>query len=165
MAELVPTPGVSRSRRPNAATPAAINPDGAQSLISPCGWSATQLSLPPWPPGTQRAPDLMAYLRTIARAQRSYVGDGWVTYDASFRRQAAASKFLDWSQIDQNLYAEAFAGRAKTTVRCHHCLSEFHRPEQCQYAPDPPRPPQNLTPHTSGQPREVCRLYNDPRGN
>ena len=59
-----------------------------------------------------KAPELMAYLRAIVHAQRTYYGDGWVTYDACYRRQAAASKTLNWSQINFTLYNEAFTGRA-----------------------------------------------------
>ncbi len=52
-----------------------------------------------------KAPELMAYQRTIVRAQRTFTGEGWVTYDACYRRQAAARKTLNWSHIDFNLYS------------------------------------------------------------
>ena len=44
-----------------------------------------------------KVPELMDYLRAIVHAQRTYYGDGWVTYDACYRRQAAASMTLNWS--------------------------------------------------------------------
>ena len=56
---------------------------------------------------------LMAYQRTIVHAHRSFVGNGWAIYDTCYRRKAAATKSLDWGQIDFTLYNETFAGRAK----------------------------------------------------
>jgi len=38
-----------------------------------------------------KTPQFMAYLRTIVRAQRTFTGDGWVTYDSCYRRKAAIS--------------------------------------------------------------------------
>ena len=43
--------------------------------------------------------DLMAYQRIIIKAQRTFMGDGWMTYDACFRRKAAFNKSLDWGQL------------------------------------------------------------------
>ena len=42
--------------------------------------------------------EFLSYLQTIVRAQRTFVGDGWVTYDMCFRRKAAAAKSLEWGQ-------------------------------------------------------------------
>lgn len=73
----------------------------------------------------------MAYQRTIIKAQRCFVGDGWVTYDSTYRRAAAAAKSLDWGLIDFSLYNETFTGRARAIARCQHCLSEHHESKDC----------------------------------
>ena len=116
-----------------------------------------------------KAPELMAYLRAIVHAQRTYYGDGWVTYDACYRRQAAASKTLNWSQINFTLYNEAFTGRAKPLQRCMYCLSEHHRSADCRDAPDAPPRKRVLLGRNElaldGPAVQLCRLYNDPNGN
>ena len=63
-------------------------------------------------------PEFMAYLKTIVHASKSFLGDGWVTYDSCYRRKAAVTKSLNWSQVDFTLYNETFAGRAKIMPRC-----------------------------------------------
>ena len=91
-----------------------------------------------------KAYELVSYQRTIIAAERDYEDEAWVTYDTCFRRQAAARKDLNWSQIDFTLYNQSFAGRAKSKSRCRHCLSEFHRSAVCDYAPESPPPPKRL---------------------
>ena len=59
------------------------------------------------------APEFMAYQRTIVHANRSYSGDGWVTYDLCYRRAAALHKKLHWSRVDFSLYNETFTGKPK----------------------------------------------------
>ena len=66
------------------------------------------------------------YLRTIMKAHRSFIGEGWITYSMAYRRNTAASKSLDWSQVDFTLYNETFTGRVKSIVRCGYYLSESH---------------------------------------
>ena len=111
-----------------------------------------------YPDKTQQ---LMAYQRTIVHAHRLFVGDGWALYDACYRRKAAATKSLDWGQIDFTMYNETFAGRAKAVQRCRHCLSEFHSALSCPNAPQPPvssgRP---FAERGSLQAKEVCCLFN-----
>ena len=57
------------------------------------------------------------YLCTIMKVHRSFVGDGWITYNIAYRRKAASSKNLDWSQVDFTLYNKTFTGRPKSVVR------------------------------------------------
>ena len=121
-----------------------------------------------------KAYELVSYQRTIIAAERDYEDEAWVTYDTCFRRQAAARKDLNWSQIDFTLYNQSFAGRAKSKSRCRHCLSEFHRSAVCDYAPESPPPPKRL-PQGRGdsqrlesrnqQATELCRLFNGTSGN
>ena len=142
-----------------------------------------------------KAAELLAYQRTILCAHRDFEGEAWATYDTCYRRQAAAKKSLDWSQVDFNLYNQTFAGRARIKRRCRFCLSEYHRAADCYYAPDTPpahssrswqeegpRAPQRssreFSPgymYQSHTPRfqsqqvnqsiETCNLFNKPRGN
>ena len=73
----------------------------------------------------------MAYQKTIIRAHRSFIGEGWVVYDSCFRRKAANTKNLDWGEVDLTLYNETFVGRAKILQRCNICLSELHATSEC----------------------------------
>ena len=100
-----------------------------------------------------KATELWAYQHTILCAQRDFDGDAWLTYDTCYRRQAAARKCLDWSQVDFNLYNQTFAGRAEAKNHCKLCLSEYHRTTECYYAPDPPPAPLCSRVHEQGMPR------------
>ena len=117
-----------------------------------------------------KVPELMAYLKTIVHAHKSFTGEGWVTYDACYRRKAAAVRSLEWSQIDFTLYNETFAGRARAIVRCRHCNSDLHSSAHCSLAPEQTRP--DPAPHGSERSRfdakaghQVCQLYNHRTGN
>ena len=124
----------------------------------------------------QKAPELFAYLRRIINAAQKYEGAAWVTYDRVFRRQAAARGTLDWSQEDQALYNEVFAGRARQCTRCRHCLSEHHATETCPDTPVFPfafpqlsmtsaAPMGNMTQTRPPLARsgELCRKFNENR--
>jgi hypothetical protein len=119
--------------------------------------------------------ELMAYQRTVVRAQRTFAGEGWVTYDTCFRRKAAATKSLDWGQVDFTLYNETFTGRAKALSRCKFCSSEHHTSVECQFAPDA-RSGKRTSPKQSGYSgyskfesnrpsSNVCHLFNHRAGN
>ncbi|KAL5467344.1 hypothetical protein EMCRGX_G031557 [Ephydatia muelleri] len=69
------------------------------------------------------ASNLWAYLQRIVRCACTFDGHSWVTYDRLYRRQAAASRTLNWAVEDQTLYNEAFSGRAKPVARCKPLLS------------------------------------------
>ena len=84
----------------------------------------------------EKMPELMAYQKTIVRAHRSFIGEGWVTYSLCYRRKAAYCKSLDWGQVDFTLYNETFAGRAKVILRYSYCLSEHHASNERAFAPD-----------------------------
>ena len=136
---------------------------------------------------TTRYPDkcaeLWAYQATIIKAHRDVEGDAWVTYDMCYRRQAANSKSLDWSQIDFTLYNQTFAGKARIKHRCGWCLSEYHPTHNCDFAPDnmatrhpqwgrtlkPPADSMRPSRTPFRQPQqdsiEVCNLFNTDRGN
>ena len=58
----------------------------------------------------QHIGDFMAYQRTIIKASKNFEGTAWVLYDRCYRRRAAATKSLEWANIDSALYNEAFTG-------------------------------------------------------
>lgn len=105
--------------------------------------------------------ELMAYQRTIVKAHKTFIGEGWITYDACYRRKAALTKSLDWGQVDFTLYNETFTGRAKSLPRCQYCLSEYHMSASCSYAPDnPPSPPARPRQDHASRSVQLCQLYN-----
>lgn len=118
-----------------------------------------------------KAPELMAYMRAIVHVQRTYIGEGWVTYDACYWRQAVAIKTLNWSQINFTLYNEVFTERAKPLPRCSYCLSEHHCSADCQGAPDVLTPSRKCMSVGRNEPMldlsavQLCRLFNDPSRN
>ena len=81
-----------------------------------------------------KVPQLMSYQKTIVKAHRTYAGQGWVTYDIAYRRQAANTKSLDWGVIDFTLYNETFTGQAKAIPRCKFCSSELQASNECDHA-------------------------------
>lgn len=124
-----------------------------------------------------KAPHLAAYLRIITNASRNFEGSAWASYDAAFRRQAANRRSLDWGRVHQDLYSQAFTGRARLAPRCRYCLGGTHSSADCTFAPtdsrQPVRPAGQATLSIGRQPMtrpqssavEICRLYNHSGGN
>ena len=111
----------------------------------------------------------MAYQRTIIRAHRSFVGEGWITYDSSYRRKAANTKSLEWGKVDFTLYNETFTGRARALP--HH--TPYSSDQHSSAAPADVFNPTDMhrggppykTPQARDHPRSVCGLFNSHRGN
>lgn len=113
-----------------------------------------------------KTPQFMAYLKTIVYASKSFSGDGWVTYDACYRRKAATTRSLDWSRLDFTLYNQIFAGRAKALPRCRYCNSELHKSADCPIAPDGPERVSLVSrPEAPRALSYVCQLFNSKGGN
>ena len=111
----------------------------------------------------------MAYQSMIIRCYKDFEGLAWVQYDRAFHHQAAVSKNLDWSQVNTTLYSLCFAGRAKRSSICAHCLSDNHTSENCPEAPSAPTstPARRTSLGTStsrSASSEICRLYNAKEG-
>ena len=108
------------------------------------------------------AQDFTVYQCTIVHASRSYSGEGWVTYDMCYCRNAAFRKSLHWSQVDFTLYNETFTGKAKITPWCKYCVSEHHKSHECLYDP------QSVSPSSQGNRTDAPMpfyLYNSHSGN
>lgn len=73
--------------------------------------------------------------RTVIKANRTFVGDGWGTYDTCFRQKSTFNKLLDSGQLDFTQYDETFAGRAQSTQKRYYRVNELHRTANCTYAP------------------------------
>ena len=58
----------------------------------------------------------MAYQSTIVKCHSDFEGSAWMAYDRAFKRQAAAKKTLNWSQLNPTLYSLCFAGKVKTDI-------------------------------------------------
>ena len=50
-----------------------------------------------WP---KQVPEMMAYMMHIIRTSQEYEGLSWFIYDEAYRRQAAATKHVEWSKIN-----------------------------------------------------------------
>ena len=111
---------------------------------------------------SHKVAQLMAYQATIIKCYTDFEGSAWMAYDRAYRRQAAAKKSLDWSQLNPTLYSLCFAGRAKRDLVCTNCLSHDHKSEDCSEAGRPnkfrDRPRYSNTRNDSSA--ELCRLFN-----
>ena len=86
--------------------------------------------------------EMMAYQTTIIREARRCGGAGWQGYDNMFRQHAANLPSIDWSKVNNSLFAVTFMaqqnGRGKT---CELCLEPDHVAAECALAPAKPREP------------------------
>ena len=57
--------------------------------------------------------ELMAYMANIHKASMEFAGQFWVRSDSTFRWQAAASGYRQWSSINASLYSLWFTGKTK----------------------------------------------------
>ncbi len=53
---------------------------------------------------SQRARELIQYMDTIRRAARDFGGQGWLSYDVSFRQEQAHMPTRSWATLDHTLY-------------------------------------------------------------
>lgn len=60
----------------------------------------------------ERVRNLLAHFSLITKASADYEGTPWLSYDAHFRRIAAATSLNDWSQVDASIWTQYF-GKAK----------------------------------------------------
>ena len=65
-----------------------------------------------WP---ARITDLLKYQLLIMRTAQQFAGSTWLSYDRTFRRQAAASNQTDWSYMNSELYSFHVSAAAAVT--------------------------------------------------
>ena len=80
---------------------------------------------------------LLAYQTTVVREARRCGGAGWQGYDTMFRQHAAtAGREVDWSQLNNSLYAVTFLAQQNHKGKtCLHCLETDHVAHECALAP------------------------------
>ena len=81
----------------------------------------------------ERVADLLGYMINIIRASQDFEGSAWVTYDNTFRRQAANNKQKIWSNINTSLFSLCFTSKARTSRRCDFCFTsdQTNSPHRC----------------------------------
>ena len=86
----------------------------------------------------EKTKELLAYQTMIVSEARRLGGRGWLLYDAQFRQQVSSFSAVDFSRINQSLYATTFlayggGGRQKV---CPDCLMSDHAYEDCALHPN-----------------------------
>ena len=84
-----------------------------------------------------RVADLLKYQLLIMRTAQQFSGSAWLSYDRAFRRQAAAYKLTDWSQMNPELFHFYVSG----------CISVEH--------PTVAPPVQSVSPTKPSRPADV----------
>ena len=109
-------------------------------------------------------PELIAYMIEIVGQAKRFRGKTWVLYDATFRRQTAASGNRQWSEVNGTLHASCYSGEAPSGLGCEICLAGSHTTRECSLrgieagSTSQMPPPLTLQGPPSG---EVCRLWNE----
>ena len=83
--------------------------------------------------------EMWAYQATMIAEARRCGGRGWLLYDAAFRQQAAAATNLervDFSRINQSLYATTFLAYGGRGQFCTTCMQPDHTAEECALHPN-----------------------------
>ena len=78
--------------------------------------------------------DMLAYLRLVVREANRYGGNGWLTYDAVFRRNQQGET-RPWNFLDSSLHTAYIAGQGSgVRVPCKFCNEADHAPGDCALA-------------------------------
>ena len=73
-----------------------------------------------------RVGDMLAYMRLIVREASKFGGNGWLTYDAVFRRNQEGLS-TPWNYIDASLHQVFITNQqGKVVVPCKHCYEVDH---------------------------------------
>lgn len=73
----------------------------------------------------ERVADRLGYMINIIRASGDFEGSAWVTYDDTFRRQAANNKDMKWSNINSSLFSLCFTNQDRAGKRCGFCFRSY----------------------------------------
>ena len=117
-------------------------------------------------------PELIAYMLEIVGQAKRFRGKTWVLYDATFRRQAAASGNCRWSEVNSTLHESCYSGEAPSGLGCELCMSSAHSTRECALrgrdngttSPGPPTAGYNRPGWWQLPPSgEVCKSWNENR--
>lgn len=75
------------------------------------------------------APQLFQYQLTISRATDAYKTSAWLKYDIQFRSGMAIDRSKRWDQVDPNIWALSFTGKARPV--CNICNVAGHTATVC----------------------------------
>lgn len=80
--------------------------------------------------------ELLVYMGNIHKASMEFAGQSWVHYDVTFRTQAAATGYRQWSTINALLYSLCFTGKVAVKPHCEFCFSVAHATQDCPTTAD-----------------------------
>ena len=80
--------------------------------------------------------ELLVYMGNIHKASIKFAGQSWVRYDVTFRTQAAATGYRQWSTINASLYSLCFTGKVAAKPHCEFCFSVAHATQDCPTTAD-----------------------------
>lgn len=83
-----------------------------------------------------KAKELWAYQATMISEHRRCGGKGWSVYDALFRQQITSMEAVDFSKINQGLYATTFLAYGGRGQFCQSCLASDHNHSECALHPN-----------------------------
>ena len=82
----------------------------------------------------ERTMEMLAYMRLMIREAHKHGGNGWLTYDAVFRRNKQG-KDRAWDVLDPSLHMAYIAGQGTgLRIPCKHCNEADHSYEDCALA-------------------------------
>ena len=109
----------------------------------------------------QRATELLGYQSIIASANRQFLPEAWLSYDAQFRLAMSTSPGCRWDNINTNLWQLCFTGKARPA--CSACSLVHPQTSNCPFRPS--RAPFSNTGPSWSRSRtadgtEICRNFN-----
>ena len=105
--------------------------------------------------------ELWAYQALMISEFRRCGGRGWRLYDTAFRQHAASLESMDFSKINQGLYATTFLAYGGKGQFCQNCMLSDHTLEECALHPSRSVPVIRIGERTSEGSKEEVRM---PRG-
>ena len=80
----------------------------------------------------EKVRELLAYQTTTISEARRCGGRGWLLYDAAFRQQVRSFDSVDFSKVNQSLYATTFLAYGERTAKfCPDCMMADHAKDEC----------------------------------
>ena len=83
----------------------------------------------------QKARELWAYQALMLAEYRKCGGRGWLLYDSAFLQQITDLEAVDFSKVNQGLYATTFLAYGGKGLFCSRCMASDHSQEDCALHP------------------------------